>query len=72
MRHCSPRIVKLWACTPSAIQSLLVGQPEAITPRSLAKREIFLSAYSRGLVPIDYQPQPGDGQVWRPPLRLDC
>lgn len=27
------------------------------------------------LVPLDYQPQPGtagDGQIWRPPLTLDC
>lgn len=30
---------------------------------------------STHLVPLDYQPQPGtagDGQVWRPPLKLDC
>ena len=53
--------------------TVLDGQPWQIIDLWLGTTNE--TAASTHLVPLDYQPQPGtagDGQVWRPPLKLDC
>lgn len=53
--------------------SVLDGQPWQIIDLWLGTRNE--AAADTHLVPLHYQPQPGtpgDGQVWRPPLTLEC